>query len=64
MLTNSRDIIRRLKTEGWVLVRTRGSLHHFRHPRTGARTTVPHPKKNLPPGTVRSICKAVGWPKD
>lgn len=64
MLTNSRNIIRRLESEGWVLVRIRGSHHQFRHPQTGARTTVPHPKKDLPPGTVRSIYKAVGWTTD
>lgn len=64
MLTNSRDIISRLEADGWVLVRTKGSHHQFRHPLTGARTTVPHPKKDLPLGTAREIHKAAGWPKD
>jgi predicted RNase H-like HicB family nuclease len=30
MLTNSRDIIRRLEQEGWALVRTTGSHHVFK----------------------------------
>jgi predicted RNA binding protein YcfA (HicA-like mRNA interferase family) len=30
MLTNSRDIIRRLQKEGWVLERTAGSHHVFK----------------------------------
>jgi len=64
MLRDSRDIIRRLEAEGWVLVRTRGSHRQYRDPKTGARATVPHPKKDLPPGTVRRICKAVGWTTD
>jgi len=64
MLTNSRDIIRRLENEGWLHVRTKGSHSQFRHPATGAMITVPHPKKDLPIGTVRAIYKAAGWPKD
>jgi predicted RNA binding protein YcfA (HicA-like mRNA interferase family) len=64
MLTNSRDIIRRLESEGWLHVRTKGSHSQFRHPVTGAMITVPHPKKDLPIGTVRAIYKAAGWPKD
>ena len=64
MLSNSRDIIHRLEAEDWVMVRTRGSHRQYRDPKTGARTTVPHPKKDLPTGTVRSIYKAVGWTTD
>lgn len=64
MLHNSRDIIRRLEKEGWELVRTKGSHHQFRHIVSGARVTVPHPKKDMPPKTVLSIYKAAGWPKD
>lgn len=64
MLSNSRDIIHRLEAEGWVLVRIRGSHRQYRDPKTRARTTVPHPKKDLPPGTVRSIYKAAGWTKN
>ena len=64
MLTNSRDIIRRLEREGWRLVRVKGSHHHFF--RDGARSivTVPHPKRDMAPGTVRSIYKQAGWQKD
>jgi predicted RNA binding protein YcfA (HicA-like mRNA interferase family) len=64
MLTNSREIIRRLEREGWRRVRTTGSHHHFR--KEGVRTivTVPHPKRDIAPGTVRSIYKQACWPKD
>ena len=59
MLRNSRDIVRRLEAEGFELVSIRGSHHKFRK---GAITViVPHPKKDLPLGTARSIAKQVGW---
>ena len=59
---NSRDVIRRLKKNGWQLIRTRGSHHIFRHPdRPDARVVVPHPRKDLARGTLRSIFKAAGW---
>jgi predicted RNA binding protein YcfA (HicA-like mRNA interferase family) len=60
--TNSRDIIRRLEAEGWVLVSSNGSHHKFRN---GARTViVPHPKKDLPLGTARNIARFAGWLKE
>ena len=58
---NSREIIRRLKGDGWVHVRTKGSHHQFRHPDKGGLITVPHPKRDLPTGTVRAIRKQAGW---
>ena len=63
MLTNSHDIIRRLEREGFVLVRTKGSHHIFRQPATGLKVVVPHPRKDLPIGTVRNIYKSAGFDK-
>ncbi|VVE55133.1 addiction module toxin, HicA family [Pandoraea communis] len=57
---NSSKLIRMLEEDGWVLVRSRGSHHHFKHPVKQLLITVPHPKKDLPLGTVRSILKAAG----
>ena len=57
--TNSKDIIRRLEAESWVLVSSRGSHHKFR--KGGRSLIVPHPKKDLPTGTARSIARAAGW---
>lgn len=62
MLTNSRDIKRRLEREGWVLQRVRGSHNVFRDPRTGIIIVLPHPKKDLGIGLVRAIYKQAGWP--
>ena len=58
---NSGEIIRRLKREGWQLVRVRGSHHQFRHPQKPGLVTVPHPKRNFPKGTLNSIFKQAGW---
>ncbi len=57
---DSRTVIRRLEEEGWRLVRVRGSHHHFRHPERPGVVTVPHPRKDLPPGTLRSIERQSG----
>ena len=66
MLTNSRDIIRRLEREGWTLVRVTGSHHVFKNSATGETLVVPHPKKDLGKGLVRAIYiyKGAGWKPD
>lgn len=64
MLTDSRDIIRRLEKEGWRLVRSKGSHRQFKHPMRPGRVTVPHPKKDMALKTVLSIYKTAGWRQD
>lgn len=64
MLTNSRKIIKRLKDDGWEDASTKGSHKHFTHPDKPGKITVPHPKKDLPKGTVASIYRAAGWDPD
>ena len=59
--TNSREIVRRLKREGWVEVGVNGSHHKFRQTSSGAIVIVPHPKKDLPLGLARAIAKDAGW---
>ncbi|HYE52016.1 MAG TPA: type II toxin-antitoxin system HicA family toxin [Azospirillaceae bacterium] len=51
----SREIIRRLEAEGWRRVAQKGSHVQFAHPQRPGRVTVPHPRKDLTVGTVRSI---------
>ncbi|SDP58120.1 type II toxin-antitoxin system HicA family toxin [Phyllobacterium sp. OV277] len=59
MERDSRKIIKRLKAEGFELVSVSGSHHKFRK---GSLTLiVPHPKRDLPIGTARSIAKDAGW---
>jgi predicted RNA binding protein YcfA (HicA-like mRNA interferase family) len=57
---NSRDIIRAIKKAGWEHVATKGSHWQFRHPTRPGRVTVPHPKRDLPKGTLRSIERQSG----
>ena len=59
MEANSRKLIKSLEKDGFELVEVVGSHHKFKK---GDKTvTVPHPKKDLPLGTVRSIYKQAGW---
>lgn len=39
------------------MIRVTGSHHHFTHDRKPGIVTVPHPKKDLPIGTLKSIEK-------
>jgi len=57
---NSRDIIRALEADGWELKRVTGSHHHYWHASKRALVTVPHPKRDLPVGTVKSIERQSG----
>ncbi|MGY2490005.1 type II toxin-antitoxin system HicA family toxin [Cupriavidus sp. TMH.W2] len=56
----SSKLIRILEQDGWTLARTTGSHHHFKHPEKRGLVTVPHPKQDLPTGTLQSILKAAG----
>ena len=60
MAITSRDVIRTLRTAGWVHVATKGSHWQFKHPDRPGRVTVPHPKRDLAPGTVASIERQAG----
>ena len=61
MERDNKKIVRRLLQDGFELISISGSHHKFRK---GANTViVPHPKKDLPSGTARSIAKQAGWIK-
>lgn len=64
MLTNSRDIIRRLLQDGFERKSVAGSHHKYVHRQKRLVAIVPHPKRDLPIGTVRRIYKDAGWAKD
>jgi predicted RNA binding protein YcfA (HicA-like mRNA interferase family) len=53
-------IIRILKADGWYRVSQTGSHVHFKHETKQGKVTVPHPVKDLPIGTLKSIEKASG----
>jgi predicted RNA binding protein YcfA (HicA-like mRNA interferase family) len=56
----SGEIIRALRADGWELVRQKGSHMQFRHPTKAGLVTVPHPNKDVPVGTLKSIEKQSG----
>jgi predicted RNA binding protein YcfA (HicA-like mRNA interferase family) len=57
---NSGDVIRRLQDDGWYEAGQKGSHKQFRHPVKKGRVTVPHPKRDIPIGTLKSIEKQGG----
>ena len=57
---DSRAVIRAIEADGWVEVAQKGSHKQFKHPTKAGRVTVPHPKRDLPLGTLRSIEKQAG----
>lgn len=61
---NSRDVIRILEKDGWVLHSVKGSHHHYKHPSKPGRVTIPHPKHDLPKGTLASIFRQAGIKKE
>ena len=54
---HSRAVIRKLEAHGWYEVRQTGSHKQFRHDDRPGLVTVPHPKKELPLGTLKSISR-------
>ncbi|MCX5737537.1 MAG: type II toxin-antitoxin system HicA family toxin [Proteobacteria bacterium] len=52
---DSRRVIQKLKEDGWFEVAQKGSHVQFKHGTKPGRVTVPHPKKDLPTGTLKSI---------
>lgn len=56
----SSEIIRLLERDGWYEVARRGSHAQFKHSTKSGRVTVPHPKRDVPIGTLKSIEKQAG----
>jgi predicted RNA binding protein YcfA (HicA-like mRNA interferase family) len=56
-----RDVIRRLRNDGWVQVSQKGSHRQFRHATKPGKVTVPgNPSDDLPLGTYKSILRQAG----
>ena len=61
MERNSRKLMRMLQRDGWILDRVKGDHHTFKHPDKEELISLPHPKKDLATGIVRSIYRIAGW---
>ncbi|MBW9106351.1 type II toxin-antitoxin system HicA family toxin [Paraburkholderia phenoliruptrix] len=57
---NSGEVVKLIQADGWRLVRISGSHYHYRHELKAGVLTIPHPKRDLPPGTLNSILKQAG----
>jgi predicted RNA binding protein YcfA (HicA-like mRNA interferase family) len=59
-----RDTIKRIESDGWREIHTKGSHRQFTHPTKPGRVTIAGlPADDLAPGTYNSILKQAG-PKD
>jgi predicted RNA binding protein YcfA (HicA-like mRNA interferase family) len=56
----SSSLIKLIEKNGWYKMRTKGSHHHFKHSTLKGIVTVPHPKKDIPKGTVANILRQAG----
>lgn len=55
---SSKEIIRIIIEDGWYPYgKATGSHHAFKHTYKTGKVIVPHPKKDLPIGTIKSIEK-------
>lgn len=63
---SSREVLKMLEADGWALAKVTGDHHQFRHPTKTGRVTLPHPVKDIPIGTLRSIFRQAGmkWPPE
>jgi predicted RNA binding protein YcfA (HicA-like mRNA interferase family) len=57
---SSREVIQRLRSDGWFEVAQKGSHKQFKRHTKPGRVTVPHPVRDIPIGTLRSIENQAG----
>ena len=60
-IMNSKEIIKRLKSEGWKKVGGKGDHEKFKHPDKLGHVVIPHPRKDIAIGTLRNIYRQAGW---
>ncbi len=56
-----REVIKLIKADGWVHVRTKGDHRQFHHPtKPGTVTVAGKLSEDIPPGTLNSILRQAG----
>jgi predicted RNA binding protein YcfA (HicA-like mRNA interferase family) len=59
-----RDVIRLIESDGWRMVRQKGSHRQFHHPtKPGTVTVAGHLSDDMPIGTLKNIMKQAGIDK-
>ncbi|WP_163268050.1 type II toxin-antitoxin system HicA family toxin [Chelativorans alearense] len=57
-----RDVERRLRAEGWRIVRYGPGDHvQYKHTERKGRVTIDQGSREIPTGTLRSIYRQAGW---
>jgi predicted RNA binding protein YcfA (HicA-like mRNA interferase family) len=56
----SDEIIAAIEADGWHEFARKGSHAQFKHPTKPGRVTVPHPRREIPIGTLRTIERQAG----
>ena len=57
---SSREVISLLKADGWFEIKCVGDHHQFKHSIKIGKVTIPHPVKDIPIRTLKSISKQSG----
>lgn len=57
---DAKDLVRELEADGWYWHSTTGSHRHYKHPTKTGKVTVPYPRKDMHPKTVKTIKSAAG----
>ena len=57
---SSRELICLIENDGWILVRVKEDHHHYKHPTKPGVVTIPHPVKDVPIKTAKSIAAQAG----
>ncbi|MCC6918278.1 MAG: type II toxin-antitoxin system HicA family toxin [Alphaproteobacteria bacterium] len=58
---SSKDVVRRLVSDGWTKVAQDGSHAKFKHPGKAGHVIVALPRREIPRGTLKSIFHQAGW---
>lgn len=51
------EVIALIEADGWFKVAQKGSHVQYKHATKPGRVTVPHPKRDVPVGTLHSIAR-------
>ena len=57
---SSREVIKKLKANGWYEVHCVGDHHQFKYPTKKVRITVTHPVKNMKKENLKQISQQSG----
>ncbi|MCD5407135.1 MAG: type II toxin-antitoxin system HicA family toxin [Desulfotomaculum sp.] len=55
-----KELIKKLKAEGWYIDRIQGSHYILKHPNKLGRPVIPYHNKDLKSGTLNNILKQAG----